>query len=640
MASTQLMNVGLTQTVYLQAVGTSTRIWLAGNGSSAYMVKSAVLTKGTASIVVKVNGHTSFQVPALGRWSDYVSTAGFTLPGNATLSTVVSGEVPIIYLGSTGGGIAWTPAVATGVEYNATTASLRAEFYTTFYLHPTSVDCTTNASASGIYGSLIIDRILADLSAFTLTYTRVGSTLAGSFTVSDVNNAAPYELQWINMRYYASAVSAGTVTVCAEVTDCRVWDSLYTSYATPEEMAARLAAMFDSLQTGCATSTGAKYYITLTEAQAVSMKSTMISGGDSSMAMLLPWFLLPLEIMQVVFDDPSVVDGDYTEPILTETTEIFSTEIITVSDNSQIAAGDTLTNNVGGFPFVYTFRNLPTGAANEIIIGATAAITAANIATALNATDGAIFTATSANEVVSVTEYTSETVTKSTTSAGVTIGAVKQSVIYTTSDPTATLPAFTSNGFCSDGTGFLPAFIGAGTCTQDDFCIGRGILPVMTCNAQSFITGLNYDSTKLEKISLLLNGNGFMQNFAPMVCVTDPDEAALLAVQFAANYITHTSDVIVWGTTESWVCPRATLYYAQGDCEDGAFLIASLLLNIGVSSAKVKVAIGYYDDTGHAWAMYQRASDDIWVNLDWTKGSTYWNAISSVDELPIAFSEA
>ncbi|MCK9311745.1 MAG: transglutaminase-like cysteine peptidase, partial [Bacteroidales bacterium] len=110
--------------------------------------------------------------------------------------------------------------------------------------------------------------------------------------------------------------------------------------------------------------------------------------------------------------------------------------------------------------------------------------------------------------------------------------------------------------------------------------------------------------------------------------------------QFAANYITHTSDVIVWGTTESWVCPRATLYYAQGDCEDGAFLIASLLLNIGVSSAKVKVAIGYYDDTGHAWAMYQRASDDIWVNLDWTKGSTYWNAISSVDELPIAFSEA
>ena len=95
MASTQLMNISLTQTVYLQAAGTSTRVWLVGNGTSAFTVKSATLSQGSVSRPITVNGHTSFQVPALGRWSDYVSTAGFTLPGNATLSTVVLGEVPM-----------------------------------------------------------------------------------------------------------------------------------------------------------------------------------------------------------------------------------------------------------------------------------------------------------------------------------------------------------------------------------------------------------------------------------------------------------------------------------------------------------------------------------------------------------------
>jgi predicted transglutaminase-like cysteine proteinase len=479
------------------------------------------------------------------------------------------------------------------------------------------------------------------ITTFGATCSQTLNTLSSTVTLNETYEE-PYELQYFALRYYVSEIVEGTATVCIDAVDCHAWTG--TFWTNAEQLAAQFAYIYNMWAAeNFATSAGAKCYVTLTEEQVAAQIALWEESSPivvSNAPNIIAAFLLPFYILRAVFADPSIVDGTYDQPVLVNTTEVTSTETITVSDNTQISAGDTLTNNVGGIPFVYTFRNLPTGAANEIIIGATAAITAANIATALNATDGAIFTATASSDVVSVTEYTSETVTKSTTSVGVTIGVVIQSVLYTTPDPVATLPALTSNGLCSDGTGFLPAFTASGTCTQDDFCIGRGVLPAATCNAQSFISGLNYDSTKLEKISLLLNGNGFMQSFAPMVCVTDPDEAALLAVQFAANYITHTPDVIVWGTTESWVCPRGTLYYAQGDCEDGAFLIASLLLNIGVSSSKVKVAIGYYDDTGHAWAMYQRASDDIWVNLDWTKGSTYWNAISSVDELPIAFSEA
>ena len=648
MASIQLMNIVFpSQELYLRKIGTRVKVWLEGNQHSAYTVNGAFLVQGSVSVAVTVNGHTSFQVPALGRWSDEASTTRFTLPGTVYLNFVVRGEVLIIDSSALASGSGatippeWKPQVVSGVEYNAVTNSLVANYYALFNPSPYSAQYYINTSISGGASVQILEAMTSYITTFGATCSQTLNTLSSTVTLNETYEE-PYELQYCALRYYVSEIAEGTATVCIDAVDCHAWTD--TFWANAEQLAAEFAYLYNSWTAeNFATSVGTKCYVTLTAEQVASQIALWEESSPpvvSNAPNIVAGFLLPFFILRAVFDDPSTVEGEYDSPVLVKTTEVTSMATITVSDNSQIAAGDTLTNNVGGIPFVYTFRNLPTGAANEIIIGGTAAITAANIATALNATDGAIFTATASSGVVSVTEYTSETVTKTTTSAGITIGDVIQTVIYTTPDPVATLPAFTSNGLCSDGTGFLPKFTGAGTCTQDDFCIGRGVLPAATCNAQSFITGVSYSSTDAEKISLLLNGNGFMQNFAPMVCVSDPDEAALLAVQFAANYITHTSDVIVWGTTESWVCPRATLYYAQGDCEDGAFLIASLLLNIGVSSSKVKVAIGYYDDTGHAWAMYQRASDGIWVNLDWTKGSTYWNAISSVDELPIAFSEA
>jgi len=256
----------------------------------------------------------------------------------------------------------------------------------------------------------------------------------------------------------------------------------------------------------------------------------------------------------------------------------------------------------------------------------------------LNATDGAIFVATSADNIVLILDCTSEETTKTTTCTGLIIGPIIKPDKYP-ADGLASFPAFTGEGFCGDGTGFLPALTSAGTCTQDDFCIGRGVLPAATCNAQSFITGVSYSSTDAEKISLLLYGNGWMQNFAGMVGIaSEPDASALLAVQFVANYITYAPDLTTWSVADYWIDPRATLYYATGDCEDGAFLLASILLNLGVSHTKVRVAIGTYNGVGHAWVLYQRDSDGLWVLLDWTAGATYWNAISDIDDLSIAYS--
>lgn len=58
------------------------------------------------------------------------------------------------------------------------------------------------------------------------------------------------------------------------------------------------------------------------------------------------------------------------------------------------------------------------------------------------------------------------------------------------------------------------------------------------------------------------------------------------------------------------------------NCEDGAILLASMMINAGVPKYRVKVAAGLVDDFnggtgGHAYCIYKRESDDRWVTLDW-----------------------
>jgi hypothetical protein len=79
------------------------KVFFPGNGVDAYTVLSAFFTQDTHSVAVKVNGATTFQVPAFGRWSDYSSIAGFTVPGDIHLLTTCKYQVPI-YTNEDGGG--------------------------------------------------------------------------------------------------------------------------------------------------------------------------------------------------------------------------------------------------------------------------------------------------------------------------------------------------------------------------------------------------------------------------------------------------------------------------------------------------------------------------------------------------------
>jgi hypothetical protein len=84
------------------------------------------------------------------------------------------------------------------------------------------------------------------------------------------------------------------------------------------------------------------------------------------------------------------------------------------------------------------------------------------------------------------------------------------------------------------------------------------------------------------------------------------------------------------GSYDYWLFPFESLYSGYGDCEDGAILVANLLINAGIPSYKVKVAAGlvgsggglFAEGTPHLWCIYL-ASDGQWRVLDWCNGESY-----------------
>ena len=77
------------------------------------------------------------------------------------------------------------------------------------------------------------------------------------------------------------------------------------------------------------------------------------------------------------------------------------------------------------------------------------------------------------------------------------------------------------------------------------------------------------------------------------------------------------------GYNEYWLFPVESLELGNMDCEDGAYLIASLMLVAGIPEWRVRVAAGWVqtgggaEQGGHAYCCYCRESDNNWVALDW-----------------------
>jgi predicted transglutaminase-like cysteine proteinase len=102
------------------------------------------------------------------------------------------------------------------------------------------------------------------------------------------------------------------------------------------------------------------------------------------------------------------------------------------------------------------------------------------------------------------------------------------------------------------------------------------------------------------------------------------DERARKITAWVIRNIRYVEDKDNYGYAELWVPPILTLRKKSGDCEDGAFLIHSLLLNADVPYERLRtyagtVKIGEGARTGnHAWTAYRRESDNEWVILDFS----------------------
>lgn len=100
------------------------------------------------------------------------------------------------------------------------------------------------------------------------------------------------------------------------------------------------------------------------------------------------------------------------------------------------------------------------------------------------------------------------------------------------------------------------------------------------------------------------------------------DQTAEQVQRFVVRSMTYKYDDESSNVPEFWQFPFESIQSGIGDCEDGAILIASLLVNAGVPSFRVKVAAGYVQASptapqgGHAYCIYL-ADDGNWRILDW-----------------------
>ena len=112
------------------------------------------------------------------------------------------------------------------------------------------------------------------------------------------------------------------------------------------------------------------------------------------------------------------------------------------------------------------------------------------------------------------------------------------------------------------------------------------------------------------------------------------NETAWVIQKFVCNFLKYTDDVAV-DCPEYWLFPFESIQSEIGDCEDGAILIGSLLINAGIPAWRVKVCAAQVmadpifapaDEEGelggHAYCIYLADRPESerkleWVILDW-----------------------
>ena len=120
---------------------------------------------------------------------------------------------------------------------------------------------------------------------------------------------------------------------------------------------------------------------------------------------------------------------------------------------------------------------------------------------------------------------------------------------------------------------------------------------------------------------------------------SDPNDVkSSKIIRWVIDNIEYQTDEAAWGRKEMWQPPAVTFQRRTGDCEDGAFLVHSLMLNAGIPWDRIRtygglVRVGLGAETGgHAWTTYRRESDDEGVILD---TSYFPNTANAEDRKPM-----
>ena len=101
------------------------------------------------------------------------------------------------------------------------------------------------------------------------------------------------------------------------------------------------------------------------------------------------------------------------------------------------------------------------------------------------------------------------------------------------------------------------------------------------------------------------------------------DLTAHACQRYVCRHLRYIGDEKSSKLEECWQFPNETVLLKTGDCEDGAILMASLMLNAGIPSWRVRVTAGMVQEAptaeagGHAYVTYCREQDNNWVILDW-----------------------
>ena len=136
---------------------------------------------------------------------------------------------------------------------------------------------------------------------------------------------------------------------------------------------------------------------------------------------------------------------------------------------------------------------------------------------------------------------------------------------------------------------------------------------------RDYYSYLQYPDKLLSLVSLMIVGDA-----------TNDDEKAEKILVWVYASFKYEADLDLYGELDKWVKPLDSLKIMKGDCEDGAFLIHSLLIHAGVNPSNIVTSGGLVKSykvkngkiifngfAGHAWTSYKRQSDGEWIALDW-----------------------